>query len=116
MNTFELIQALRYCATGIGDHCEKCPAHDICYSEFDNGQRSIDLIAADQLEALQAENERLKALNPPSPPALYDFQICHSNRELRDTVDRINRDGYELVSVCQRDYFFIVFFRRRACW
>ena len=47
---------------------------------------------------------------------IYDFQICSEYEELKQTMDHINRHGYDLVSVTQdsRGYF-TVFFRRRAC-
>lgn len=46
---------------------------------------------------------------------VYDFQICPNQRALRTAIDYINRHGYDLVSVSQREQTYTVFFRRRAC-
>lgn len=46
---------------------------------------------------------------------VYDFQICHGQRALREVVDYINHHGYDIVAVCQHANDYTVFFRRRAC-
>ena len=47
---------------------------------------------------------------------VYDFQICAEYEELKQTIDYINRHGYDLITVTQDTRgFFTVFFRRRAC-
>lgn len=47
---------------------------------------------------------------------IYDFQICAEYEELKETLDYINRHGYDLITVTQDARgFFTVFFRRRAC-
>lgn len=55
MTDKELIQALRCC--GVGQSCKKCPANSECY-------KVSYKYAADRLEAMLAENERLKAQLP----------------------------------------------------
>lgn len=46
----------------------------------------------------------------------YDFQICAEYEELKQTIDYINRHGYDLITVTQDHRgFYTVFFRRRAC-
>lgn len=47
---------------------------------------------------------------------VYDFQICAEYEELKETLDYINRHGYDLITVTQDTRgFFTVFFRRWAC-
>lgn len=47
---------------------------------------------------------------------IYDFQICAEYEELKETLDYINRHGYDLITVTQDTRgFFTLFFRRRAC-
>lgn len=47
---------------------------------------------------------------------IYDFRICAEYEELKETLDYINRHGYDLITVTQDNRgFFTVFFRRRAC-
>ena len=57
MTDKELIQALKCCGSD-GYNCRACPCFDEC--EADCGNRAPAL-AVDRLEALLAENERLKA-------------------------------------------------------
>lgn len=52
----KLIEALRYCATDADDEfCVKC-------AYFDRDCEKLKLDAADAIEALQAENERLNGI------------------------------------------------------
>ena len=47
---------------------------------------------------------------------VYDFQFCAECEKLKETLDYINRHGYDLITVTQdRQGVYTVFFRRRAC-
>lgn len=50
-----------------------------------------------------------------APWFVYDFQICHGQRALKEVVDYINHHGYDIVAVCRYANDYTVFFRRRAC-
>lgn len=61
MKDKELIQALRCCGSTNEDACKGCPVKKECHENIGNPAASA---AADRLEALLAENERLKAQLP----------------------------------------------------
>lgn len=46
---------------------------------------------------------------------VHDFHICHGQRNLRETIDYINRHRYDIVAVCREGQDYTVFFRRRTC-
>ena len=46
------------------------------------------------------------------PSFLYDFIKCEGDAELEQTIQTINENGYNLVSVTQKDDTYTVFFRR----
>lgn len=47
---------------------------------------------------------------------IYDFEFAADRAELIAVMDRINRHGYDLISVTQDiGGVYTVFFRRRAC-
>ena len=46
------------------------------------------------------------------PSFLYDFIKCEGDAELEQTIQTINENGYNLVSVTQKDDTYKVFFRR----
>lgn len=36
---------------------------------------------------------------------MYEYKKCHTMKELRECLDRINKNGYEIVSVtCESGY------------
>lgn len=56
MTDQELIEALRWCASGNVGGCIDCPAEEAC--DECSGKALVD--AADRLEAMLAENEHLR--------------------------------------------------------
>lgn len=47
---------------------------------------------------------------------VYDFKLCADVEELKQTMEYINRHGYDLISVSQDGTgAYTVFFRCRAC-
>lgn len=59
------------------------------------------------------ETERVTCeLTPLHCRKFYDYQICHGQRALRETLKFINLHGYEIVAVSQHYQDYTVFFRR----
>lgn len=48
------------------------------------------------------------------PDYLYDFVRCVGDGELEQLIQTINENGYDLVSVTQKNDIYTVFFRRYA--
>lgn len=47
---------------------------------------------------------------------VYDFELCPTLDDLKNTIHTINRRGYDLISVTQDlAGMYTVFFKRRAC-
>ena len=53
---------------------------------------------------------KLTSANRPS--FLYDFELCVGLDELKETIQAINEQGYNLVCATQNGDIYTVFFRR----
>jgi hypothetical protein len=58
---------------------------------------------------MDAKDTRLKRAS-----YLYDFVRCVGDDELEQLIQTINENGYDLVSVTQKNDIYTVFFRRYA--
>jgi hypothetical protein len=55
-----------------------------------------------------------KVTRPKRASCLYDFVRCVGDDELEQLIQTINENGYDLVSVAQKNDIYTVFFRRYA--
>lgn len=60
------------------------------------------------------DSEPIPMLPVPAYKFLYDYELCVGGVELRETIQEINKCGYNLVCVSQNDEVYTVFFRRFA--
>lgn len=60
------------------------------------------------------KKEQIPQLPVPAYKFLYDYEVCVGDVELKETVQEINKCGFNLVCVSQSDEVYTVFFRRFA--